>query len=113
LIRTDAKTAAFALIEHKEHTYMKPKNMICLWFDKDAQEAARLSWQIIERAPTDALAAGGGKARLRGDDEDEEDHPQLPISRGIEKWRSLSESSPDWFAGCPAFVILLFATFPF
>ena len=41
LIRTDAKTAAFALIEHKEHTNMKPKNTICLWFDKDAHEAAR------------------------------------------------------------------------
>jgi len=32
---------AFALIEHKEHTNMKPKNTICLWFDKDAHEAAR------------------------------------------------------------------------
>ena len=30
-----------ALIEHKEHTNMKPKNTICLWFDNDAQEAAR------------------------------------------------------------------------
>src|SRR6202162_1096818 len=39
--RTDTKTAAFALIEHKEHTNMKPKNTICLWFDKDAVEAAR------------------------------------------------------------------------
>ena len=37
---TDAKIAAFALIEHTEHTNMKPKNAICLWFDKDAQEAA-------------------------------------------------------------------------
>lgn len=37
----DAETAAFALIEHKEHTNMKPKNTICLWFDKDAHEAAR------------------------------------------------------------------------
>ena len=33
--------AAFALIEHTEHTNMKPKNTICLWFDKDAHEAAR------------------------------------------------------------------------
>src|SRR5579864_7143897 len=41
MIRTDAKTAPFALSEHKEHTNMKPKNTICLWFDKDAQEAAR------------------------------------------------------------------------
>src|SRR5258706_636540 len=41
LIRTDAKTAAFALINHKEDTNMKPKNTICLWFDKDAHEAAR------------------------------------------------------------------------
>jgi len=30
-----------ALIEHKEYTNMKPKNTICLWFDKDAHEAAR------------------------------------------------------------------------
>ena len=37
-MRTDAKTAAFALIEHKEHANMKPKNTICLWFDKDAHE---------------------------------------------------------------------------
>ena len=28
-------------MEHKEHTNMKPKNTICLWFDKDAREAAR------------------------------------------------------------------------
>ena len=28
LIRTGAKTAALALIEHKEHTNMKPKNTI-------------------------------------------------------------------------------------
>jgi hypothetical protein len=34
----DAETPAFALIEHKEHTNMKPKNTICLWFDKDAHE---------------------------------------------------------------------------
>jgi predicted 3-demethylubiquinone-9 3-methyltransferase (glyoxalase superfamily) len=26
---------------HKEHTDMTQKNTICLWFDKDAQEAAR------------------------------------------------------------------------
>jgi len=41
MIRTEAKTAAFALIEPKEHTKMKPKNTICLWFDKNAQEAAQ------------------------------------------------------------------------
>ena len=35
------KNAVFALTEHKEHTNMKPKNTICLWFDKDAHEAAR------------------------------------------------------------------------
>jgi hypothetical protein len=39
--RADAKTAAFAPIEHTEHTNMKPKNTICLRFDKDAHEAAR------------------------------------------------------------------------
>jgi hypothetical protein len=32
----------FALIAHKEHTNMKPKNTICLWFNKDAHEAAPL-----------------------------------------------------------------------
>jgi len=35
------RAAAFALIEHTEHTNMKPKNTICLWFDKHAHEAAR------------------------------------------------------------------------
>ena len=38
---TLAETAAFALTEHKEHTNMKPKDTICLWFDKEAHEAAR------------------------------------------------------------------------
>jgi hypothetical protein len=36
--------AVFAPTEHKEHTNMKPKNTICLWFDKDAHEAARIGW---------------------------------------------------------------------
>jgi len=27
--------------EHKEHTNVKPKNTICLWYDKDAHDAAR------------------------------------------------------------------------
>jgi predicted 3-demethylubiquinone-9 3-methyltransferase (glyoxalase superfamily) len=30
-----------ALTKHKEHTNMKPKNIICLWFDKEAHDAAR------------------------------------------------------------------------
>jgi len=46
---------------------MKAKNTICLWFDKDAHEAAQfyaaLSWQITPRALTDALAAGGDEAK--------------------------------------------------
>src|SRR3989337_259038 len=29
------------LTEHKEHAKMRPKNTICLWFNKDAHEAAR------------------------------------------------------------------------
>src|SRR5688572_12026879 len=37
----DPRGGSAALIEHKEHTNMKPKNTICLWFDKDAHEAAR------------------------------------------------------------------------
>ena len=37
----ETSAAAFAPIDHKEHTNMKPKNTICLWFDKDAHEAAR------------------------------------------------------------------------
>src|ERR1700709_1435024 len=28
-------------MEHKENTNMKPKNTICIWFDKEALEAAR------------------------------------------------------------------------
>src|SRR6266542_6981358 len=31
----------FACSSTREHTKMKPKNTICLWFDKDAHEAAR------------------------------------------------------------------------
>jgi len=31
----------FALIAYKEQTNMKPKNTICLWFNKDAEDAAR------------------------------------------------------------------------
>lgn len=37
----ETKTEAFVVIEHKEHTNMKPKNTICLWFDRNAHEAAR------------------------------------------------------------------------
>src|SRR5262245_31683523 len=29
-----------AITERREHANMKPKNTICLWFDKDAHEAA-------------------------------------------------------------------------
>jgi predicted 3-demethylubiquinone-9 3-methyltransferase (glyoxalase superfamily) len=29
------------MIVRKEHTNMRPKNTICIWYDKDAQEAAR------------------------------------------------------------------------
>src|SRR5919204_6956910 len=39
-----AKSSSSPLIAvewHKEHTNMKPKNTICLWFNKDAHEAAR------------------------------------------------------------------------
>src|ERR1700678_1273430 len=36
-----AGRAAFTPTGLKEHTNMKPKNTICLWFDKDAHEAAR------------------------------------------------------------------------
>ena len=38
--RLDRMTA-LSKAQHKEHTSMKPKNTICLWFDKDAHEAAR------------------------------------------------------------------------
>ena len=41
LRRTDPGTTELSLTEHKEYRNMKPKNTICLWFDKDALEAAR------------------------------------------------------------------------
>jgi predicted 3-demethylubiquinone-9 3-methyltransferase (glyoxalase superfamily) len=52
---------AHVLKEHKEHTKMTPKNTICLWFDKDAQEAARFyaatfpdsKVNAIHKAPAD------------------------------------------------------------
>jgi 2-polyprenyl-6-hydroxyphenyl methylase/3-demethylubiquinone-9 3-methyltransferase len=37
----DADAAEIAPTRPKEHTQMKPKNTICLWFDNDALEAAR------------------------------------------------------------------------
>ena len=54
------------MIEHKEHTNLKPKNAICLWFDKDAQEAARFyavtvpdsKVTAVHRAPSDRLQEG-------------------------------------------------------
>ncbi len=36
-----SKSPHSRLIEHEENTSMKPKNTICLWYDKDAHEAAR------------------------------------------------------------------------
>ena len=35
------KDTAFGLIEQKEHTNVKPKNTIYLWFDRDAEQGAR------------------------------------------------------------------------
>src|SRR5258708_34187205 len=68
LIRTEAKTAAFALIEHKEHTNMKPKNTICLWFDKGAHEAARLYAVTFPDSKVTAVheAPGAGPGRKKG-----------------------------------------------
>jgi len=40
-INPNANATAFILINHSEHTKMKPKNTICLWFNKDALDAAR------------------------------------------------------------------------
>ncbi len=56
-----SERGAFALIEYTENTKMKPKNTICLWFDKDAHEAARFYAAIfpdsavtaVHQAPTD------------------------------------------------------------
>jgi 2-polyprenyl-6-hydroxyphenyl methylase/3-demethylubiquinone-9 3-methyltransferase len=41
--------------EHKEHTNMKPKNTICLWFDKDAQEAARFYAETFPESKVTAV----------------------------------------------------------
>src|SRR3974390_2720993 len=38
-----------------EHTKMKPKNMICLWFDKDAHEAARFYASIFPESEINAV----------------------------------------------------------
>lgn len=50
-----------ARLEQMEHARMKPKNTICLWFDKDAHEAALFyaktfpdSWvTAVQKAPSD------------------------------------------------------------
>jgi predicted 3-demethylubiquinone-9 3-methyltransferase (glyoxalase superfamily) len=57
--------AAFA---HKEHTPMTPKNTICLWFDKDALEAARFyaatfpqsAVTAVHQAPSDYPSGKAG-----------------------------------------------------
>lgn len=67
LKRIDATAAALAAMEQKEHTNMKPPITICLWFDKDAHEAARFyagtfpdsKVTAVYRAPSDFP---GGKA---------------------------------------------------
>jgi predicted 3-demethylubiquinone-9 3-methyltransferase (glyoxalase superfamily) len=46
---------AFGLIEHKEHRNMKPKNTICLWFDKDAHKAARFYADIFPDSEVTAV----------------------------------------------------------
>ena len=60
-MRSTRGTAGVRLIKHKEHTNMKPKNTICLWFDKDAHEAARFyaatfpdsAVTAVHKAPSD------------------------------------------------------------
>jgi predicted 3-demethylubiquinone-9 3-methyltransferase (glyoxalase superfamily) len=51
---------------HKEHVNMKPKNTICLWFDKDALEAARFYAATFPNSEVTAVHAApadypGGK----------------------------------------------------
>jgi predicted 3-demethylubiquinone-9 3-methyltransferase (glyoxalase superfamily) len=58
-MQSDAAT--LSVDEHKEQTNMKPKNTICVWFDKDAQQAARFyaatfpdsKVNAVHRAPGD------------------------------------------------------------
>jgi predicted 3-demethylubiquinone-9 3-methyltransferase (glyoxalase superfamily) len=39
-----------------EHTNMKPKNTICLWFDKDAHAAARFAaGSLVRRDEVDPI----------------------------------------------------------
>jgi predicted 3-demethylubiquinone-9 3-methyltransferase (glyoxalase superfamily) len=40
-MRPARRPIAFLALDDREHWTMKPKNTICLWFDKDALEAAR------------------------------------------------------------------------
>src|SRR3974390_3768754 len=47
--------AAFALIERTEPTNVKPKNTICLWFDKDAHKAARFYASIFPDSKVTAV----------------------------------------------------------
>ena len=60
---------ARVLPEHKEQTIMKPKNTICLWFDKDAEEAARFYASIFPDSKVTAVHKGprefpGGKGAM-------------------------------------------------
>ena len=44
--------------EHKEHTNMTPKNTICLWFNKDAEEAARFYAATFPDSNVDCRSPG-------------------------------------------------------
>ncbi len=60
LIWSDSELAAPELIKDEEHTNMKPKNTICLWFDKDAQEAARFYGATFPDSKVTAVHAAPG-----------------------------------------------------
>src|SRR5437667_12702186 len=93
---------------------MMPKNTICLWFDKDAVEAARFyattfpdsEVTAVHEAPRRLPGWRGGKACLRSDDADEENrhrhHRGSPagltgvhaVSRSLRLGENCKSSSP-------------------
>src|SRR6187399_3779369 len=58
------------MMSNKEYTNMKPKNTICLWFDKDAHEAARFYAGIFPNSKVTAVhkAPGDFPGGKKGDE---------------------------------------------
>ena len=74
----DVEIVAFAVVEHKLPTNMTPKNTICLWFNKDAHDAARFYAATFPDSKVTAVheAAGDYPSGKRGKESSDVEAPE-------------------------------------